>query len=104
MEESSLLPGGQDPAPDHHPPRSPLVFAARLPPPCRYYRHTVVRGHLRVRPIDTRLVAASFGDGRLQIVGDDDLGHAPQKLEGAHVGADPVGQTLRASRLGVTVV
>src|ERR1019366_4498457 len=63
-----------------------------------------VRGHLRVRPIDTRLVAASFGDARLQIVGDDDLGHAPQKLEGAHVGADPVGQTLRASRLGVTVV
>src|ERR1035437_3671590 len=52
---------------------SSLRFVGRSPPPCRYYRHTVVRGHLRVRPIDTRLVAASFGDARLQIVGDDDL-------------------------------
>src|SRR5580700_2956190 len=33
-----------------------------------------------------------------------DLRHPAQKLEGAHVGSDPVGQSLRQARLGIGVV
>jgi len=62
-----------------------------------------MRGHLLICPIDSRLIAASFSHTGLQIIGDDDLGHAVQKLEGAHVGADPVGQPLRPSRLRVGI-
>src|SRR6266851_2036829 len=69
-----------------------LRFVTGLHRAGRHYGHTVMRGHLLIRPIDRRLIAASFGHTGLQIIGDDDLGHTAQKLEGAHVGADPVGQ------------
>src|SRR5690242_17131186 len=54
--------------------------------------------------LEKKNIAASFGDARLQIVRNDDLGHAAQKLEGAHVVADPVGQPLCRIRLGVREV
>jgi hypothetical protein len=103
-EESSLSEGCQNPPLDHQYTGFHLRLVARFRPPRRHYRHTVVRGHFLVGSIHARLIATSFGDTRLQIVGDDDLGQAFQKLEGAHVGADPIGQALRRRRLGVGVV
>src|SRR5216683_7403290 len=102
-EEFPLPQGGQDPPLDQQHACLHLRLVTRFHAARRHYRYTAVRSHLLICPIDTRLIAASFRDAGLQVIGDDDLGHAAQKLEGAQVGADPVGQPLRPSRLRVGV-
>ena len=56
--------------------------------------------HLGVGPVDFRIVEAGLDDGGLRIVGHDEFGDAADRLEGADVGVDPVGQRLRPARLG----
>jgi hypothetical protein len=56
--------------------------------------------HLAVGTIDLRLVEAGLDDGGPGVVRHDELGNAADRLEGAHVGVDPVGQRLRPARLG----
>lgn len=57
-----------------------------------------------VAGIEVGLVAAGLGDARLEMVRDDGGGHAAEVFQGAHVGADPVGDTLRPRRLAVGVI
>ena len=61
---------------------------------------SVMRRHLGVGPIDLGVVEAGLDDGGLGVVRHDELGNAADRLEGAHVGVDPVGQRLRPARLG----
>ena len=61
----------------------------------------VVGGEVLVGAIDARLVAAGTGDGALELVGDPQGGRAPEVLDHAGVGVDPVGQLLGRGRLDV---
>jgi hypothetical protein len=81
-----------------------LRLIARFGGTRRHHSHSVMGSHLLIRAIDARLIAARFRHARLQVVRSHDLRHPAQKLEGAHVGADPVGQSLRQARLGIGVV
>ena len=57
-------------------------------------------GHLGVGAVDLRVVEAGLDDGCLGVVGHNEFGHAADRLEGAHMGVNPVGQRLRPGRLG----
>jgi hypothetical protein len=57
-------------------------------------------GHLGVGAVDLGVVEAGPDDGGLRIVRHDEFGHAADRLEGAHMGVNPVGQRLRPGRLG----
>ena len=59
-----------------------------------------MRRHLGVGSIDLGVVEAGLDDGGLGVVRHDEFGNAADRLEGAHVGVDPVGQRLRPARLG----
>ena len=56
--------------------------------------------HLGIRSVDLGIVEAGLDDGGLGVVGHDEFGNAADRLEGAHMGVDPVGQRLRPGRLG----
>ena len=79
-------------------------FVTRFCGPGRHYGNAVMRGHLLVGTIDAGFIPARFRDPGLEIVRGDDFGHTAQELKGAHMGTDPVGQTLSQARLGVGVV
>src|SRR5208283_1323483 len=64
----------------------------------------VVLGHLGIGRVHLRLVIAGIVYPALQIVGDQHPGYAAEILESAHMGADPVRQSLRQSRVSVGVV
>ena len=57
--------------------------------------------HLGVGAIDLRLVEAGLDHGDLGVVRHQQLRHAADRLEGAGVGADPVGERLGPARLGI---
>ena len=75
-------------------------LVAGLSRPRRQNGGSVMRRHLGVGPIDFRIVEAGLDDGGLGVVRHDELGNAADRLEGAHVSVDPVGQRLRPVRLG----
>ena len=59
-----------------------------------------MRRHLGVGAIDLRLVETGLDDGGPGVVRHDEFGDAADRLEGAHVGVDPVRERLRPGRLG----
>ena len=59
-----------------------------------------MRRHVGVGAIDLRIVKAGFDDGGLGVVRHDELRNAADRLKGAHMGVDPVGERLRPTRLG----
>src|SRR6202041_2688363 len=75
-------------------------LVARLPRPRWQDGGSVIGRHLGVGAVDLRVVAAGLDDGGLGVVWHDEFGNAADRLEGAHVGVDPVGQRLRPGRLG----
>ena len=75
-------------------------LVAGLPRPRRQNGGSVMRRHVGVGPIDLGVVEAGLDDGGLGVVRHDEFGNAADRLEGAHVGVDPVGQRLRPCRLG----
>ena len=77
-----------------------LRLVARLSRPRRQDGGSVMRRHLGVGPIDLGVVEAGLDDGGPGVVRHDEFGNAADRLEGAHVGVDPVGQRLRPGRLG----
>ena len=77
-----------------------LRLVARLSRPRRQDGGSVMGRHLAVGPIDLRLVEAGLDDGGPSVVRHDEFGNAADRLEGAHVGVDPVRQRLRPARLG----
>ena len=99
--EAAVAEFGQDPAFDHLDRDLDLGLVARLPRARRQDRRAVVRCHLGVGAVEPRLEDAGLGDTGLKVVGHDDLGHAAEVAERAHLGTDPVGQRLRPGRLGV---
>ena len=56
--------------------------------------------HLGIGSVDLRVVEAGLDDGGLGVVRHDQFGNPADRLEGPHVGVDPVGQRLRPGRLG----
>ena len=56
--------------------------------------------HLGIGSVELRVVEAGLDDGGLGVVGHDEFGNPADRLEGAHVGVDPVGQRLRPGRFG----
>jgi hypothetical protein len=72
-------------------------LVAGLSRPRRQNGGSVMRRHVGVGPIDLGVVEAGLDDGGLGVVRHDELGNAADRLEGAHVGVDPVGQRLRPS-------
>jgi hypothetical protein len=63
-----------------------------------------VCGHLLVSPVQLGFVAAGPRNTSLQVIRYSDGGNAAQELEGAEMGADPVGQALRPRGFGEGVV
>ena len=53
--------------------------------------------------VEVGLVAMRPAHCRAQVVGDDEFGDAAEKLQRAHVGGTPVGQSLRPGGLGIGV-
>ena len=78
-----------------------LGLVARPARPCRQHGGVVMRRHLRIGPVDLRLVQARLDDRGLGVVRHEQPGHAADRLEGARVGADPVGEPLRPRRLRI---
>jgi hypothetical protein len=58
----------------------------------------------RVGAIDLGFIAVSPGHGRLQVVGDHDLGDPTEGRKRPHMRTDPVRQTLGPGRLSIGVV
>ena len=77
-----------------------LRLVAGLPRPRRQDGGSVMGRHLGIRSVDLGIVEAGPDDGGLGVVGHDEFGHAADRLEGAHMGVNPVGQRLRPGRLG----
>ena len=75
-------------------------FIARTSRPRRQNGGVVMRRHLGVGSIDLRLVETGLDHGGLGVVRHQQMRHAADHLEGADMGADPVGQRLRPARLG----
>ena len=67
----------------------------------RYDDGAVVVGEVLVGAVDVGLVAAGARDRAFELVGDPQGGRAPEVLDHADVGVDPVGQLLGRGRLGV---
>src|ERR1700688_4306469 len=61
----------------------------------------VMRRHVGVAAVDLRIVEAGLDHCDLGVVGDQKRRHATDRLEGADVAADPVGEPLRPGRLRV---
>jgi hypothetical protein len=80
-----------------------LGLIPRAAGPGGHDRGAVVTGELQVGPVDHRLVAGSLRDAAAQVVGHDHRRGAPEELEHAHVGPDPVRELLRGTGLGVGV-
>ena len=72
-----------------------------FPRPRGYDDGAVVVGEVLVGAFDIRLVAPGAGDRASELVGDPQGGRAPEVLDHADVGVDPVGQLLGLGRLGV---
>ena len=99
-EERAMAKCGENPPLDHlnsHFRLGPIPWAAH---PRGQYRHAVVADEVVVGRIQVRLVAMGAADRGAQIVGDHQLRHTAEELEGAHVRRRPVGQRLRPRRLG----
>jgi hypothetical protein len=64
----------------------------------------IVLGEVRIGPIQLGFITVNSGDGRFEVIGDDDLRDATEGGKGADIGADPVRQTLGPGRLGRGVV
>ena len=76
-----------------------LCFVPRPPRPRRQNGGVVMRRHFGVGPIDLRIVEAGLDDGGLGIVRHEQMRNAADRLEGAHMGVDPVGERLRPARV-----
>src|SRR4051812_25468578 len=65
---------------------------------------TVMRSHLRIGPVDLRLVQTRLDDRGPGVVRPHKRGHTADGLEGARVRTDPVGERLRPRRLRIREV
>ena len=61
----------------------------------------VVGRHLAVAAVDLGIVERGLVDAALQVVRDDELGHAAMEAEHAHMGFDPIRQGLGPGRFGI---
>jgi hypothetical protein len=95
---------GQHPA--FHPldPHCDLGLISGLGRPGRDHGEAIVLCEVRVGPIDLGFIAMRPGDGRFEVVGDDNRGDAAERHKGPPMRTDPVGQTLAPGGLGVGIV
>jgi hypothetical protein len=103
-EESLVAKAREDPSlRDAHARLHPRLVA-RVRRSRRQDHRPVVRRHLGIRALDARLVAARHCHPALELIGHHRASDAAHVLEGAHVAADPVADSLPARRLRVRVV
>ena len=104
VEERAFAQDGQDP-PFH---QKHTRLGLRLVPGFAHARRNdsdaVMSRHLLIGRIQVRFVPAGTADRALQVVGDNDLGHAPKKLQCTDVRANPTGQLLAPGRFGERVI
>ena len=58
-----------------------------------------MRRHLRIRPVDLRIIEAGLDDGGFRVVRHDQLRNAADGGQRADVGVDPIRQRLRPARV-----
>ena len=78
-----------------------LRLVPRLSRPRRQDADRIMRRHRAVGAVDLGIVEGGLVDAALQIVGNQQLRHAAEEAEHAHVRAGPVRQRLCPGRLGV---
>lgn len=93
-EKATMAKRGHDPALHHLDGFFHLGLVPGVAGPGGDDDRAVVPGHVAVGGVEVGLVAAGLRDGRLEVVGDGDLGHAAEEGEGLPVRLDPVRQAL----------
>ena len=93
-EEAAMAKRGHDPALHHLDGFFHLGLVPGVSGPGGDDDRAVVPGHVAVGGVEVGLVAAGLRDGRFEIVGHGDLGHAAEEGEGVPVRLDPVRQAL----------
>ena len=76
-----------------------LRLVPRSSRPGRQDGGVVMRRHLGVGAIDLGIVETGLDDGRLGIVRHEKMRNAADRLQGPHMGVDPVGQRLCPARM-----
>ena len=103
-EECAVSQRGEDPSLDHLHADFSLGLVAGTAHPSGEDGEAVVLGEVGVGGVGVGLVAMRASDGRLEIVGHDDLGDTVEEAQRTHVRGAPVGQGLGPGRLGEGVV
>ena len=99
--EAPIAQARENPALDELNRNFDLALVARLQRPRRDDGGVVVLRHLRIGPVDLRVVEARLRHAGLQVVGNHGRGNAAEIFEAALVRRDPIGQLLRPGRLRV---
>jgi hypothetical protein len=86
---------GHHPALDHVAPDCHCRFVSRRGGAGRDHSEAILVCEIGIRTIERGLIAVGAGDGGLEIVRDDEVGHPAQGGQGPHRGPNPVRQTLR---------
>jgi hypothetical protein len=94
---------GQHPAFHHVHAHFNLGLIPGLGRPGRDDRATRVLREVRVGPIERGCIAGGTGDGRFEVVGNDDLGNPAERRKGPPVRADPGRQALPPGGLSLGI-
>ena len=100
-EEGVGAQAGQHPAFDDLPTSGPRGFLPGLGRAGGDDGAAIVRGEVRVGPMEGGCRAVGPEDGRCEGIGDADLGDPAERRQGPDVCADPVGQTLGPRSFGL---
>ena len=103
-EEGLMAQAGQNPPLDDLHADLDLGLVAGFPDSGRNDGHAVVFGQRLICRVELRLIPARLGDPTFEIIGDHDLGHAPEEGEGPDMRGRPVRQRLGPGRLGIGIV
>src|SRR5271157_423427 len=98
--ESSAPQPAEQPALDDQDGLLDLRLVARLPGPGGQDGGSIMGRHLGIGSVDLRVVEAGLDDSGFGVVRHDEFGNPADRLEGARMGVDPVGERLRPGRLG----
>ena len=98
-EELTIAQSGQDPTLNQQNRALDLCFILGFVRPRGHHGCVVMRGHVRIGPVDSRVIKAGLRDPGLQVVGHDLRRHPSEEAKGTHMARDPIWQGLRPRRL-----
>jgi hypothetical protein len=103
-EEGSVSQRSQDPVLHLKHPGFDLGLILGFGHPGRDNDHPVMLCELPIGDIEVRFVTAGSCHGRLQVVGDKDLGDSAEELKGMDMGLNPGGKLLRQRGFGEGII